>query len=169
MQTFKPMGFPAVMESVSAVTATPSVSPGETRFHAGEEYIYVCNAGAISMNVGQFGVLSANSGYSVTVSSVTMFDFPLGVVKHAAIPAASYGWLLTRGFTTVNFASNVGAGINDLIYPASQGNFASLANATASLTCSVIMQPIGYMVSAAATIGAGTQTSGLAYVRCYGT
>lgn len=169
MQTFKSHGLPMISESVSAVTATPSVNLGETRFINGEEYLYVYNAGAISMNVGQFGVLSANSGYSVTVSSITSFDMPIGFVKHADIPAGSYGWLITRGFTSVNFASNVGGALSELLYPAAFGNVASLGKVTASLTCSIIYQPIGQLLSAAATIGASTQTSGLAYVRCYGT
>ena len=169
-QTFGVYGVgPVEMESVSNVTATNSVNLGEVRFVGGDEYIYVYNAGTGTINVGQFAVLSANSGYSVSVSSITSFDFPIGFAKHAAIPAGSYGWLLARGFTSVNFASNTGGALSDLLYPGAMGNVASLGKVTASLTCSIIYQPIGYLVSAAATIGASTQTSGLAYVRCYGT
>jgi hypothetical protein len=169
MQTFEVHALPVEMESVSNVTATNSVNLGETRVFRGEEYLYVYNAGTGSIAVGQFAVLSANSGYSVTVSSITSFDYPMGFAKHAAIPAGSYGWLITRGFTSVNFASNTGGALSDLLYPGAFGNVASLGKVTASLTCSIVYQPIGYLVSAAATIGTATQTSGLAYVRCYGT
>lgn len=168
MQTFLPQGLPALPESVSNVTNTNSVNLGEVRFKDGEEYIYVYNAGAQQILPGQFGVLSANSGYSVTVSSITMYDYPIGFVKHTTITTGAYGWLLTRGFVQAKFASNTGAAINDLLMPASQGFVAAIA-AQVSFVCGQAVTPLGYIVSAAATIGASTQTAGLAYVRCYGT
>lgn len=168
MQTFKPMGMPVLNESVSAVTLTNSVNLGETRVHAGEEYVYVYNAGIQQILPGQCAVLSANSGYSVTVSSITMYDYPLGFVKHATIVTGAYGWLLSRGFTSVNFASNTGGALSDVLMVAAQGNVAAII-AQVSFVCGQALSPIGYLVSAAATIGASTQTSGLAYVRCYGT
>ncbi len=90
---------PILFESVSNVTATPSVEVGTRVTVAGADYIYVYNTG--SSTVGQYfgAVVSAVSGFSVTVSSVTMTDVAIGIAKHAAIPTGSYGWLLTRGFS----------------------------------------------------------------------
>lgn len=167
-QTFNYHSLPVEIESVSQVTATNSVDLGTVRVFSGEEYVYVYNAGALSMSVGQFAVLSANSGYSLTISSVAAFDLPMGFCKHSTIPAGSYGWLLTRGFVQARFASNTGGAISDVLYAGSQGNVLSLGNVTASLTCSIVYSPIGYLVSAAATIGASTATAGNAYVKCYG-
>lgn len=167
MQSFNIFGLPVENESVSNVTATNSVIPGTKVMYKGEDYLYVYNAGAQQILPGQAAVLSANSGFSVTVSSVTMYDFPLGVCKHATITTGAYGWLLTRGFANVNFASNTGAAINDVLMIGAQGNFAAIA-AQISFVCGQALSPLGYMVSAAATIGASTQVSGLAYVQLYG-
>lgn len=163
MQTLLPQGLPAEFEKISNVTATNSVNLGETRFINGEEYVYVYNAGVQQISQGQFAVLSANSGFSVTVSSVTGYDFPIGFVKHATITTGAYGWLLSRGFTTVNMVANASATTADVLYPGSQGNVGVLGQATSSIT-GLIFQPIGYVVS-----GAATAAAALAYVRCYGT
>ena len=61
-------------ESVSAVTATPSVEVGRRRIEGDEAYVYVYNTGSSTAGVNKGCVLSAVSGYSVTVSSVTMTD-----------------------------------------------------------------------------------------------
>jgi hypothetical protein len=167
-QTFLPQGLPIEPESVSNVTATNSVNLGEVRFVSGEEYLYVFNAGAQQISKGQYATLSANSGFSVTVSSVTGYDMPVGFVKHTTLTTATYGWLLTRGFTTIQTISNVSVTTADILYPAANGNVAILAQATSSIT-GLIFQPIGYCVSGAATVGASTGALGAAYVRCYGT
>ena len=94
---------PVVFESVSAVTATPSVNLGDRRLHKGEEYVYCYNAGGAdaSVNLG-VKLITAASGYSVAQTSVTdTFNPVVGVVKHATITAGSYGWVLTKGFTSV--------------------------------------------------------------------
>ncbi len=163
MQSFLVQGLPVEFESVSNVTLTNSVNPGEVRFYGGEEYVYVYNAGTASIPVGNYAVFSANSGFSVTVSSVTGYDFPIGFAKHTAIVTAGYGWLLSRGFTKVQMVANQSATTADVLYPGGQGLAAVLSEAT-SLQCAVAFQPIGYVVS-----GAASGSSALAYVRCYGT
>ena len=85
-------------ETVSNVTATPSVEVGRRRTVNDEEYLYVYNAGSSTAGVNKGVVVSAVSGYSVTVSSVTMVDICVGHVKHTAIPTGSYGWVCTRGW-----------------------------------------------------------------------
>lgn len=89
---------PVLFESVSNVTATPLVEVGTVRREGDEEYIYVYNAGSSTAGVNKGVVVSAVSGYSVTVSSVTMVDICVGHVKHAAIPTGSYGWICTKGW-----------------------------------------------------------------------
>jgi hypothetical protein len=88
---------PIAFESVSAVTATPSVEVGTIREDGDEKYVYVYNAGNSQISVGKCAVVSAVSGYSVTVSSVSG-DFAVGFCKHATLTTGTYGWLVTRGF-----------------------------------------------------------------------
>lgn len=163
MQTFLPQGLPVEVETVSNVTATNSVNPGETRFINGEEYLYVYNAGVQQISVGNFAVLSANSGYSVTVSSITQYDFPIGIVKHATITTGAYGWLMTRGFAKLQLAANASASTADVLYPAGQGLFAAAGNAV-SAGCGIVLQPVAYAVS-----GAASGSSAFGYFRGYGT
>lgn len=85
-------------ETVSNVTATPSVEVGTRRVYGDEDYLYVYNAGSSTAGVNKGVVVSAVSGYSITVSSTTMVDICVGHVKHAAIPTGSYGWVCTRGW-----------------------------------------------------------------------
>src|SRR6185436_13887586 len=85
-------------ESVSQVTATNTVLPGQMWGDtAGNQYVYVYNAGTAQIAQGQFAVLATNaSGYSVTASSTALIDSPIGVARNATIAAASYGWLMYR-------------------------------------------------------------------------
>lgn len=97
-------GFDSVaFESVSAVTATNSVRLGTRRLWKGEEYVYCYNAGGATITVGVFGKLvTGASGYSVAVTALTDVVCPaVGVVVHADLTTATYGWLMTKGFTTM--------------------------------------------------------------------
>jgi hypothetical protein len=105
------MGFysasPILFESISAVTATPSVDVGTVRTHDGEKYVYVYNAGgaATGTGVGLSRPASCAAGmYSCSASSISG-DLCIGFVKHATIGAAQYGWALTRGRVNVAVAS----------------------------------------------------------------
>lgn len=98
-------------ETPSAVTATPSVELGSRRYWKGEEYVYCYNAGgaAIATSTGLgVKIITGASGYSIAGTSITDTVNPcVGVVKHAAIAAASYGWVMTKGFATVPAVSNI--------------------------------------------------------------
>jgi len=100
---------PILFDSVSHVTAVPTVALGTVRVEAdGERYIYVHNAGiaATGVGVGMSRPASASAGiYSASVSSVSG-DWCVGFVKHVTIPAAEYGWALVRGKVTVAIASS---------------------------------------------------------------
>jgi hypothetical protein len=96
--------------SVSMVTATLGTNDPEVGTvcdFGADRYIFVYNVGSSTIGVGSGAVLSGVSGYSVTVSSVTHTDIPVGVCKHVAIPTGSYGWLLQRGFSTAQAGSAV--------------------------------------------------------------
>lgn len=96
-----------VAESVSAVTATPSVELGTKRTVSGNDYIYVYNTGAnAQISPGQGCVLTATSGYSVSVSSVAGNDVMIGICKHATITTGTYGWVLTKGFCSFVAGAN---------------------------------------------------------------
>lgn len=88
---------PVSFESVSAVTASPSVEIGTFREQSGEKYVYAYNAGNSQISKGRFAVLSGVSGLSVTVSSISG-DFAAGFVKHTTLTTGTYGWLMVRGF-----------------------------------------------------------------------
>lgn len=88
---------PIQMESVSAVTATNSVDPGTIRTVGNAKYVYVYNNGTTQISVGKCAVVSALSGYSVTVSSISG-GFAVGFCKHTTLTTGTYGWLVTRGF-----------------------------------------------------------------------
>jgi hypothetical protein len=96
--------------SVSMVTSSRGPNDPElgTVVEEGDEkYIFVYNTGSSTIAVGCGAVVSGVTTYSVTVSSLTHADVPIGVCKHAAIATGSYGWLLQRGFSTFQAGSAV--------------------------------------------------------------
>lgn len=94
-------------EVISAATADPSVELGSRRVFKGEEYIYCYNGGTgDAYPKDGVALLTAASGYSVTKSGLTdVFNLCVGVVKHATIAASSYGWVMSKGFASVNMIS----------------------------------------------------------------
>ena len=97
-------GFDAILEeSVSQVTATNSVELGTRALWKGEEYVYVHNAGTAQISP-TYGVklVTGASGYSVAVTALTNTAHPcVGVVKHATMATATYGWVMNKGFTAL--------------------------------------------------------------------
>ena len=123
---------PIAFEGVSQVTATNSVKVGTRLARGDEDYIYVYNTGASELPVGHAAICSAVTGYSVTVSSVTGVDFAVGVCKHTAIPASSYGWLITKGFSTVEMAISDSCAAGQALRLALSGTFALASQVTGS-------------------------------------
>jgi hypothetical protein len=115
---------PIFFESVSAVTATPTIEVGTVREEGDEKYIYVYNNGNSQISVGQGAVVSGVTGYSVTVSSTTMVDLAVGVAKHATLTTGTYGWLMTRGFAPVVAPANSGIAAGQLLVIGGDGVFA---------------------------------------------
>lgn len=96
-------GGPAIEESVSAVTASPSVDLGQRRLHKGEEYVYCYNGGgADAQPTYGMCLITGASGYSVANTALAdVANALVGVVKHSTFTAGSYGWVMTRGFTSL--------------------------------------------------------------------
>lgn len=171
MQSFAVFSQPGPSEpgGISNVTAANSVNPGETWFYKGEEYVYVYNASNSQISVGQYATLSGASGYSVTASSITQYDFPIGVVKHATLTTGTYGWLLTKGWTSLNMGANNSATTSDLLFPAGSGYWGTIAGLAFTQAAGLAYQPMGYVTSGAASAASGPTTGAMGYVRCYGT
>lgn len=160
---------PVEFESVSAITLTPSVDLGTVRVVSGEEYVYVYNDSGATLSVGYGCVMSGNTGFSVTVSSATYFNLPIGVVKHATFTTLAYGWLLTRGFTNVKMHANSSGIVGDPIYLGAAGTAYGITQSNSATTAfsqatsQFGLVPMGVCVQATASAGVA-----YAYVRCYG-
>lgn len=138
-------------ESVSAVTGTPSESPGARRRHGDEDYQYVYNAGNSQISVGLGATVSAVTGYSVTVSTTTSTDICVGVCKHSTLTTGTYGWLMTRGFAQVIMGANNSAAAGVPIGIGTDGTFAHVTQTT------VAAGPIlGKAMEAIASNGSGS-------------
>lgn len=117
-------------ETVSAVTATPSVDPGSVRREGDEQYIYVYNAGNSQILPGNGVVLSLVTGYSCTLSSTTSVDLCFGVNKHSTITTGTYGWIMTRGFSQIKMQADNSAAAGQLVCLGADGLFALKSNST---------------------------------------
>jgi hypothetical protein len=88
-------------EPISNVTTANSIELGSRRIHNGNEYVYVYNGGGKDISTGRGAIVTATSGYTVTVSSASAVDQFFGVCRYNTITTAAYGWLMTRGFADV--------------------------------------------------------------------
>ena len=95
-------------ETASAVTATPSVTLGQRQHYNSVDYVYCYNAGNSQINPGYGVVCSANSAYSVTLTSV-IGDLPFGVVVNATATTGTYFWAAQRGIVKLVTADNASA------------------------------------------------------------
>lgn len=116
-------------EGVSAVTASPSVEVGMERTVGDERYCYVYNAGNSQIPPSYGCTLSAVTGYSVTVSSLTNVDL-FGVVKHTTLTTGTYGWVMKKGFAAVEMGANNSAAAGVLLCPGADGTFAHATQTT---------------------------------------
>lgn len=149
---------PIIFSDISNVTATPGRNApelGARTTNNSKDYLYVYYTGSSIANVGLACVVSATSGYSVTVSSTTSADLAMGVVVNTAMTTGDYGWLQTRGYCEVEMITASGTvAAGDLLHLAADGEFAPVSNATGSKD-NVIGKAMAAIVSGA---------SGSAYV-----
>jgi len=145
---------PIQFESVSQVTATPSVDLGTRLWYQGEEYVYCYNSGGGQASKGN-GVkfITGASGYSVAATSLTdTFSPCVGVVKHSTMATADYGWVMVRGFASVVMVSATTADYK-MIALGVDGKFIEASGTTTMGTATVV----GYV------LGANTGAGGTAY------
>lgn len=146
---------PILFESVSNVTATPSHNLGDRILINSEEYVYCFNAGGSTCTAGKaVKLITGASGYSIAVTSLTdIFNPCVGVVKHADLTTATYGWVMVKGFLNVTMVSaatgdyiGVGLGVD--------GKFVQSAYGTSA---------VGTGAAVGNIMGANTGAGGLAY------
>lgn len=118
---------PIRFTGVSAVTSArgpndPQV--GDVVTEGDEEYIYVYNNGNTQISVGECATVSGVTGYSVTVSTTTMIDFPVGVVKHSTLTTGTYGYLLRKGFGYAKMPANSICAAGQLLTVGGDGRWA---------------------------------------------
>jgi hypothetical protein len=109
-------------ESVSAVTATPSIAIGTERWVNGKKYVYVYNGSTSTASVKYGVVYSANSGYTVTVSSIVAESLA-GVVVHTDIPTINYGWVCTKGHVALTSSGLSAIVVGDKVILGALGTF----------------------------------------------
>lgn len=155
---------PILFESVSGVTATMGINDAEigTEVTVGDErYIKVYNAGTTQISVGQGAVCSGVTGYSVTVSS-TSNDVFVGVCKHSTLTTATYGWLVKKGFVSIQLATNVSCAAGAKLIAGNDGGF---QGATPSTYTSAHLWEGNVYAKAMEAIA--TSASGSAYISIY--
>ena len=156
-------GLPIRFKGVSFVTATlggGAPQLGQETFDAdGNKYVFVYND-CNSQILPTYGVApqsGVSTPFSVTLSTVTSADILVGVVKHATIPTASYGWVLTRGVTQVEMLAASGTvATNAPLEIGANGLFAPVSNTTGNGP--TIGKSLAEIVSGA---------SGSAFIRVY--
>ena len=156
-----PVGFAGVSQ-VTATRGTNDPEVGTVIRSGDEEYIYCYNVGSSTINPGHGVIVSAVTGYSVTVSSVTAVDFFVAVCKHAAVPTGSYGWLVTKGFCAVEMGADNSAAAGQVLCAGVDGTWA-LKTTTTGLNGAYDAQHTQAKAMEAIASGA----SGMAFVKCF--
>lgn len=127
-------GYPIMSEGPSMVTATlgdndPAVGTLK-RFPTGL-YRFVYNAGNSQISPGYGAVVSAVSGYSVTVSSIAnQIGGGIGVCQHATLTTGTYGWLLVEGFASYEADADRAVTAGDGLALAADGVWVKVSGAT---------------------------------------
>ena len=151
---------PVVFAGVSSVTNSLGANDpevGQCYREGDEEYVWVYNAGNSQIQPSYGAVMSAVSGYSVTLSSTSGVDFLVGVCKHATIATGYYGWLMKKGFADVEMEADNSCAAGGLLALAADGEFALKSNSTG--------YPTPAVGKAMAAIASGA--SGAAYISVY--
>ena len=154
---------PISFESVSAVTATPSVELGTIRHQDGERYEYVYAVKALPVGYGC--VLTGTSGHSCAATGVVSGEMAFGFVKHAEISSGSYGWVLKKGVVNLkNGRASTAPVVNEVLHLAADAAVCSdVMVATSSIDGGFV---VGKVLSAGASGGTGASLS-LCYVSCF--
>jgi hypothetical protein len=166
-ETISPIRFGSTTFSTAGTAAAvPGVGPGPNDpqlgdfcEESGKRWVFVYNDGGASAAVGCAVVLnSAASGYSVTVSSVTSADYPIGVVQNATFLTGTYGWVMVRGLGSAKMMTLSGTvAARQLLELGANGLFYGQSNTTGN--GGVWGQAVSAIVSTAV---------GAAFISCFG-
>lgn len=118
---------------ISSTTDSLGVNDPEVGYRTAvgdEEYVFVYNTGNSAIRPSFGAVVSAVTGYSVTVSSTTSVDFLVGVCKNVTISTGEYGWLMTKGFAVVEMEADNSCAAGQILALAADGEFALKSNST---------------------------------------
>jgi hypothetical protein len=150
-------------ESVSAVTATKSVDLdlGTIRYEGGRVYQYVYNKGTTAASPGYGMCLSAATGFSVTVSSVTGVDACFGVVYNATLTTNTYGWIVKQGFVPLEAHADSILAVGDFVVLGSAGVCSRKQTAATAVDLITAQPAFGQVAQATASGG-----SAYGYVNC---
>jgi hypothetical protein len=144
-------------ETVSAVTATPSVSLGTRRLYSGTEYVYAYNGGSAA-NKGAPVIITGTSGYTFVVTFATGADIPctpMGIVENATCASGSYCWVATRGFMDV-YVVSAAVVAGDALIILDGGGSARVATFSSSVTQLTKQGILGYAMSTQTAAATGT-------------
>jgi hypothetical protein len=155
-------------ESVSAVTATPSVDNGTIRYHGGIEYRYMYNGGDDAYQ-GCPVLITASTNYTFVTTYATLTGMTaatslgfavVGTVHNATCAAGYYCWVAQRGLINARPCSSAIAAGDDLLIM-DGGNAVSSRVGTAStatyvfITSFVMDAKVGQAMEAATAAATG--------------
>lgn len=154
------MGFnnPGIGYFLPISSTTNSLGPNDPELGTkitknGEDYVLAYNVGSSTAGMNKAVILSASTGYSFTVSSLTHAGYAFGVVKHADIATGYYGWVLVRGYADIkNGMVSTAFAAGDVFELAADGGIAKANSLLATGAASV---NFGVVQSAGASGGTG--------------
>jgi len=145
--------------SVTSALGANDPQVGTRKTFDGEDYLWIYNEGSATIPVTYACSLNGSGvvGYSCNISNPTGTAQFVGMVKHTAIPTLNYGWLLTRGFATVELGPSDSMVTGQLLGVGVNGQFAFKSGSTGFPS-----RDVGHVL---ATIASGA--SGAAYISIY--
>ena len=154
-------------ESVTAVTATPSVELGSRRYEAGSDWLYVYNGSTQFLDPYRgCRFLSGTSGYTVDVVSPAVSTLTcgllVGVPVNGTITTGAYGWVMTRGIGSVFNKTSIAIGGSPM-YMGASGTFRNLGAASTDTASGALTRlfPAGFWIDD------GTSTTATDTVKAY--
>ena len=143
--------------SPSNVCDTAKAAIGGTTVWKGDSYTYVFNGGNSEIPPGFGVIITATSGYTVTVSSLSGITPCFGVVRHATISTGDYGFVQTNGFCPLEADADTALSAGDNVVLGDDG-----VHTRKTAAGNYLANAHGYMQDTAAS-GA----SAIAFINCF--